>query len=93
MGVGGFTKLGLGLGLGAGAGAGGLAGAVGLGSWLGIGLGSLAHTFNENSKLMKMQLKAKFIHTFNENSNENATQSEIHTISIYPALEGLGFRI
>ena len=25
-------------------------------------------------------------------TNENAIQSEMHTISIYPALEGLGFR-
>ena len=32
---------------------------MGLGYWLGIGLGFLP-TFNENSKLMKMQFKAKF---------------------------------
>ena len=32
---------------------------------------------------------------FRENSkrNENAIRSETHTISIYPALEGLGFRV
>ena len=56
------------------AGAGGLAGQQGKGLWLwGLELGwDLSHTFNENSKLMKMQF---------------------HTISIYPALEGLGFRV
>ena len=43
-----------------------------------FGLGWGLQTFNE----------------FNENSktNEDAIRSEIHTISIYPVLEGLGFR-
>ena len=60
----------------------GPAGWLGLGAWQGSRKGlwlwglelgwDLSHTFNENSKLMKMQF---------------------HTISIYPALEGLGFRV
>ena len=54
------------MGLGCGAGAGGLGlgvlgGAVSCGAWiLGNWAGISSHTFNENSKLMKMQLKAKF---------------------------------
>ena len=34
-------------------------------------------------------------HTVNEKfeAHEHAVQSEIHTISIYPALEDLGFRV
>ena len=41
-----------------------------------------------------LELAGIFSHTFNENSkfHANANRSEIHTISIYPALEGLGFR-
>ena len=31
-------------------------------------------------------------HLMKFETNENAIQSEVHTISIYPALEGLGFR-
>ena len=50
-----------GAGLGLQGGLGVLGGAVSCGAWiLGNWAGISSHTFNENSKLMKMQLKAKF---------------------------------
>ena len=64
--------------LGAGAGQLGAGGAVGCGAWI------LAWNWAGISS-----------HTFTENSKVMKMQFkfEIHTISIYPALEGLGFRV
>ena len=62
--------------------------------WGGAGAGAGAGAGSWGLEgLWGLDIGLELVWDFFPHTNENAIQSEIHTISIYPALGSLGFRI